>query len=175
MRRRPSSLTTATAAIVSAVLVVAGCEARVYGTPPVDLDAPHLTVVAPQGSLAPLPEAPPDEPNATFDGLDARTKQATTDAAKSGADISAVVLDRNTDQIVSNGDNQPFPIASVVEAVHRRRPAAAGVEGPDDALAGRPQVTRRHAAVLRRQRGARTSGTAAVEALSSPASWRGTG
>ena len=115
MRRRPSSLTTATAAIVSAVLVVAGCEARVYGTPPVDLDAPHLTVVAPQGSLAPLPEAPPDGPNATFDGLDARTKQATTDAAKSGADISAVVLDRNTNQIVSNGDNQPFPIASVVK------------------------------------------------------------
>jgi hypothetical protein len=34
--------------------------------------------------LAPLPEAPPDAPNATFDGLDARTKQATTDAAKSG-------------------------------------------------------------------------------------------
>ncbi len=115
MRRRPSSLTTATAAIVSAVLVVAGCEARVYGTPPVDLDAPHLTVVAPQGSLAPLPEAPPDEPNATFDGLDARTKQASTDAAKAGADISAVVLDRNTDQIVSNGDNQAFPIASVVK------------------------------------------------------------
>ena len=35
MRRRPSSLATAIAAIVSVVLVVAGCEARVYGTPPV--------------------------------------------------------------------------------------------------------------------------------------------
>ena len=34
MRRRPSSLATAIAAIVSVVLVVAGCEARVYGTPP---------------------------------------------------------------------------------------------------------------------------------------------
>ncbi|HET9563595.1 MAG TPA: hypothetical protein VFP27_03625, partial [Mycobacterium sp.] len=115
MRRRPSSLTMATAAIVSAALVVAGCEARVYGTPPADTDAPQLTVVAPEGPLAPLPEAPPGEPAAAFDGLDARTRQATADAAKSGADISVVVLDRNTDQIVSNGDNQAFPIASVVK------------------------------------------------------------
>ena len=113
MRRRPSSLATAIAAIVGVVLVVAGCEARVYGTPP---DNPQLTVVAPpQGGMAALPEAPPDHLAATFDGLDARTSQAAADAAKSGADISAVVLDRNTGQIVSNGDNQTFPIASVVK------------------------------------------------------------
>ena len=63
MRRRPSSLATAIAAIVSVVLVVAGCEARVYGTPPDDTDAPQLTVVAPpQGGMASLPEAPPDQP-----------------------------------------------------------------------------------------------------------------
>ncbi len=115
MRRRPSSCAMATAAIVSAVLVMAGCEARVHGTPPANTDARQLTVVAPQGSVAPLPEAPPGQPAATFDGLDARARQATADAAKSGADISAVVLDRNTDQIVSNGDNQPFPIASVAK------------------------------------------------------------
>ena len=114
MRRRPSSLATAIAAIVSVVLVVAGCEARVYGTPPDR--SPQLTVVAPpQGGMAALPEAPPDQPSAAFDGLDARARQATADAAKSGADISAVVLDRNTGQIVSNGDNQTFPIASVVK------------------------------------------------------------
>ena len=65
--------------------------------------------------MAALPEAPPDQLAATFDGLDARARQATADAAKSGADISAVVLDRNTGQIVSNGDNQTFPIASVVK------------------------------------------------------------
>ena len=69
----------------------------------------------PAGQLGALPEAPPDEPAATFDGLEDRARQATADAAKSGADISAVVLDRNTDQIVSNGDNQPFPIASVAK------------------------------------------------------------
>ena len=59
MRRRPSRLV----AVTAAVLALTGCEARVYGTPPpVDPDAPQLTVVAPQGPLAPLPEAPPDEP-----------------------------------------------------------------------------------------------------------------
>ena len=115
MRRRPSSLATAIAAIVSVVLVVAGCEARVYGTPPDDTDTPQVTIVAPQNNAGPLPEAPPGEPAAAFDGLDARTRQAIADAAKSGADIEAVVLDRNTGQTVSNGGNTPFPIASVVK------------------------------------------------------------
>ena len=115
MRRRPSSLATTIAAIVSVVLVVAGCEARVYGTPPDDTDTPQETIVAPQNTAGPLPEAPPGEPTAAFDGLDARTRQAIADAAKSGADIEAVVLDRNTGQTVSNGGNTPFPIASVVK------------------------------------------------------------
>jgi CubicO group peptidase (beta-lactamase class C family) len=93
-------------AIVCAVVLVAGCEARVYGVPP-DEPGPQQTVVA--------PAAPPSQHAATFDGLDARTKQATADAAKSGADIESVVLDRNTGQTISNGDNTPFPIASVVK------------------------------------------------------------
>ena len=114
---------------------------------------PQLTVVAPQGSLAPCPKPRPMSPAATFDGLDARARQATADAAKSGADISTVVLDRNTGQIVSNGNRTDHPDRVGGEAVHRRRPAAAGVQGPDTALSRRPQVTRRHAAVLRRQRG----------------------
>ena len=67
------------------------------------------------GTKAPLPEAPPDEPAATFDGLDARARQATADAAKAGADITTTVLDRNTGQIVSNGNNEAMPIASVVK------------------------------------------------------------
>jgi CubicO group peptidase (beta-lactamase class C family) len=93
-------------AIVCAVVLVAGCEARVYGVPP-DEPGPQQTVVA--------PAAPPSQHAATFDGLDARTKQATAEAAKSGADIESVVLDRNTGQTISNGDNTPFPIASVVK------------------------------------------------------------
>jgi hypothetical protein len=114
MRRRPSKLVTATAIVMIAVLVVAGCEAKVYGTPP-EPAVPQLTVVAPQGRMAPLPEAPPDEPAATFDGLDDRARLATADAAKAGAEISTVVLDRNTGQTVSNGNNTPLPIASVVK------------------------------------------------------------
>lgn len=114
MRRRPSKLVTVLSAVVVGLPLVAGCEAKVYGTPP-EPAGPQLTVVAPQGRMAPLPEAPPDEPAATFDGLDARARQATADAAKAGANMSVVVLDRNTGQTVSGGSGAPFPIASVVK------------------------------------------------------------
>ena len=102
-------------AIVGVALLVNGCEAQVWGTPPATENTPQATVVAPQASLPALPEAPPAQPTAPFDGLDARVRQATADAAGSGADIETVVLDRNTGQIVSNGANTPFPLASVVK------------------------------------------------------------
>ena len=114
MRRRLSKLVTVLSAVVVGLPVVAGCEAKVYGTPP-EPAGPQLTVVAPQGRMAPLPEAPPDEPAATFDGLDDRTRQATADAAKAGADITTTILDRNTGQTVSNGNGEAMPIASVVK------------------------------------------------------------
>jgi hypothetical protein len=114
MRRRPSKLVAATAAVIIAVPLVAGCEAKVYGTPP-EPPGPQLTVIAPMGTKAPLPESPPDEPASTFDGLDARARLATADAAKAGADITTVVLDRNTNQIISNGNGMAMPIASVVK------------------------------------------------------------
>ncbi len=113
MRRRPSRLVTAIAAIAAVVPVVAGCEAKVYGTPP-EPAGPQLTVVAPMGTMAPLPEAPPDQPAATFNGLQARAAQASSDAAKAGADISVTVLDRNTGQTISSG-NDALPIASVAK------------------------------------------------------------
>jgi hypothetical protein len=112
MRRRPSRLV----AVTAAVLALAGCEARVYGTPPpVDPEAPQLTVVAPQGPLAPLPEAPPDEPASSFVGLENRTMQATSEAAAKGADITTVVLDRSTGRRVTNGNARGIAIASVVK------------------------------------------------------------
>jgi hypothetical protein len=112
MRRRPSRLV----AVTAAVLALAGCEARVYGTPPpVDPEAPQLTVVAPQGPLAPLPEAPPDEPASSFVGLDSRTMAATSEAAAKGADITTVVLDRSTGRRVTNGNDRSIAIASVVK------------------------------------------------------------
>ncbi len=114
MRGRRPSRAAAIATVATAALLVAGCESRVYGAPPA-ADTPQVTIVAPQDRIASAPDAPPGEPVATFDGLDARTRQATADAAKSGANISVVVLDRNTGQTVSNGHNQAFPIASVVK------------------------------------------------------------
>ena len=103
--------------------------------------------------MAPLPEAPPDEPAATFDGLDARARQATADAAKAGADITTAVLDRNTGQIVSNGNDQAIPIASVVKLFIADDLLLQESKGQTTALPRRPPVARRHAAVLRRQRG----------------------
>ncbi len=114
MRRRPSKLVTATAIVILTAPVLNGCEARVYGTPP-ESAGPQLTVVVPQGRMAPLPEAPPDQPAAAFLGLGDRVQQATAEAAAAGADITTVVLDRNTGQLVSNGNGEQMPIASVVK------------------------------------------------------------
>jgi hypothetical protein len=115
MHRRPSTLLLVSAAAVAVVTAVAGCEAKVYGTPPPRPGAPQLTVVAPLGSMAPLPEAPPDEPAVAFTGLQDRERQATTEAAKSGADITVAILDRNTGQLVTNGVGTTIAIASVVK------------------------------------------------------------
>jgi hypothetical protein len=116
MRQRlPERALTRVAIVGVAALLVSGCEAQVWGTPPSTGSAPQAPVVAPQASLPAVPEAPPAQPTASFDGLDARVTQATADAAESGADIATVVMDRDTGQIVSNGDNKPFPIASVVK------------------------------------------------------------
>ena len=114
MYRRPSKLLMVSAVAVAVATVVAGCEAKVYGTPPVSPDAPQMTVVAPLGSMAPLPEAPPDEPVAAFSDLAARERQAPAEASTSGADITVAVLDRNTGQLVTNG-NGTIAIASVVK------------------------------------------------------------
>ncbi|KHO21444.1 hypothetical protein [Mycolicibacterium setense] len=119
MPRRPSKRMVASAASMTAIVAMAvisvGCEARVYGTPPDAPDAPQLTVVVPQGSMAPLPEASPGEPAASFTGLEDRTQRATEDAAGDGAEITVLVLDRNTGQLVSNGNGTSIAIASVVK------------------------------------------------------------
>ena len=115
MRRRLPRWAMVTVATVGVALLVNGCEAQVRGAPPADQDTPRATVAAPQASLPVLPEAPPTPVASPFDGLDARVRQATADAAKTGADIETVVLDRITGQTVSNGDTRPFPIASVVK------------------------------------------------------------
>jgi hypothetical protein len=108
MRRRLPYRAMTITAIVGLALLGTGCEAKVWGAPPAADSTPQAPLPAP-------PEDPPTQQTAPFDGLDARVRQATADAAKSGATIETVVLDRNTGQIVSNGNNRPFPIASVVK------------------------------------------------------------
>jgi hypothetical protein len=115
MRQRLPKWAMTTPAIVGVALLVNGCEAQVWGTPPAAESTPGATLVAPQASLPVLPEAPPGQPAPSLDGLDARVRQATADAASSGAVIETVVLDRDTNQIISNGADKPFPIASVAK------------------------------------------------------------
>lgn len=105
-RQLPTRAMTATA-LMSVALLVNGCEAQVHGSPPATEHVPQAPAVAPQ--------APPAQPTAPLPGLDARVKQASADAAASGAEIDTAVLDRTTGQVASSGANSSFPIASVVK------------------------------------------------------------
>jgi hypothetical protein len=109
MRARPLLLI-ATAALLTAS--VAGFEAKVYGAPGAASHAPHMA--APPQAIMP-PESPQGMPGAAFDGLPARIEQATQDAAADGATIAVAVLDRTTDQVLSNGNDQLVAIASVAK------------------------------------------------------------
>lgn len=115
MFRRRSKPLVVCAAAVAVITGAAGCEAKVYGTPPTPPRAPQMTVVAPLGSMAPLPELPPDQPATAFIGLAERERQATDIAADAGAEITVAVLDRNTGQLVTNGNGRSIAIASVVK------------------------------------------------------------
>ncbi len=108
MRRRLTNRVTTVLAIGCAALLVSGCEAQVWGTPPSAENTPQAPVAA-AGPAARTagPAAPPASPRPPFDGLDARVQQATADAAESGADIETVVLDRNTGQTVPTGTTSP--------------------------------------------------------------------
>ena len=117
MRQRLPRRAMRTMAIAcAAALLVNGCEAQVWGAPPAET-VPQAPVVAPQAPPppVPVPQAPPAEQPAPFEGLDARVRQATADAAASGDDLEIAVMDRDTGQLVTNGSNKPFPIASVVK------------------------------------------------------------
>ncbi len=96
----------ATAAVLT--VSVAGCEAKVYGAPDGASEAPPGQAVTPA-------ESPLSVPGAGFDGLADRIEQATHDAAADGATISVAILDRSTNRLVSNGNDQLVAIASVAK------------------------------------------------------------
>ena len=109
---QPLKLFTITLTVATVVMGSAGCEAKVYGSPP--NSAAQMSIVPLVGS-EPLPQAPAVDAATALAGLDARENQATNTAADSGATISAAVLDRNTGQLITNGMNSPMPIASVAK------------------------------------------------------------
>ncbi len=111
MRRPRPALRTAFAVLMSAVLVGA-CVAREHGP-----TAMHRkeTGVKPLGAQSSISDTLPEARAAALDGLQSRVQQATLQAAKSGAEISVTLMDRVTGKTVSNGDNSPFPIASVAK------------------------------------------------------------
>lgn len=112
MRRRPSKPAMTCMAIVSVAMLVNGSATPAWSLPAQGI--PQAPAVGPKVPLTPH-DGLDAQPVAPFDGLDARTRQATAEAAKSGADVEIVVMDRDTGQIVSNGASKPFPIASVVK------------------------------------------------------------
>ena len=105
------------------------------------------TIIVPQARFPPCP------PSAGFDGLEARTRQTSADAARSGATTEIVVLDRTTGQIVSNGASQPVPIASVVKLFIADDLLLQEAKEPDATDSCRPRVAGPHAALLRRRCG----------------------
>jgi hypothetical protein len=109
MQRPRLVLRAVTAVLVSAVLVV-GCVTKAHGQTGFKRARTNAVAVA---TLAPLPAAPPNV--AALDGMDTRVEQATLQAAESGAQISVMVLDRQTGKSVSNRNGSAFPIASVAK------------------------------------------------------------
>ncbi len=122
MRARPLTLLTATAAV--ALVVVAGCEAKVqakaYSAPV--YPAPGLVFPQSPPQLAELlleatmpPQPAQAVPGAGFGAVQARVQRATDQAAASGATLSVAILDRATHQLVSNGNSQIVGTASVAK------------------------------------------------------------
>ncbi|MBV8928955.1 MAG: hypothetical protein JO152_07510 [Mycobacteriaceae bacterium] len=99
MQPQPSALVRAVTAVI-AVLLIAGCEAKVRG----DELAPRES-----GPQAPIVRA------AALAGLDDRISQATAAAAGAGATVSLVIHDRVTEATTSNGNNAAVPVASVAK------------------------------------------------------------
>jgi hypothetical protein len=111
MRRPRPAPRTAFAVLMSAILVGA-CVAREH-----EPTAGHRkdTGGTPLGAQSSISDTLPEAHAAALDGLQSRVQQATLQAAESGAEISVTLMDRATGKTVSNGDNSPFPIASVAK------------------------------------------------------------
>ena len=129
MPARPPMLLVAATAVV--MVVVAASEAKVYGaavnkspSSRSDQVAPLVKVMMlPQRAHAMMPPAHPQatmppaqaQPTAALGALPARIQQATDNAAAEGATISVAVLDRASNEMVSNGNQEIITTASVAK------------------------------------------------------------
>ncbi|BBX99954.1 hypothetical protein ACKUT9_08040 [Mycobacterium seoulense] len=122
MRVRPLFLLTATAAV--ALVVAAGCEAKVqakaynlpvYVTPDRGLRQPTPQLAELMLEAVKPTQAEPQPAGAGPVGLQARVQQATDEAAAVGAALSVAILDRKTHQLVSTGNSQVIGTASVAK------------------------------------------------------------
>jgi hypothetical protein len=114
MRRQLSMLVTGTAAVVVGVLVAASSAEVNAGAGdaaarPVNLLSAHPNAIPQAPAMGSFPDAPPG----AAISLEVRARAAASEAAQGGADISFTVLDRATGRMVTGGDGDPFPIASV--------------------------------------------------------------
>jgi hypothetical protein len=109
MSARSSTLLIAVAAMLT--VSTAGCDSTVYGTP----RGPSPVLGTAQLPRLPQSRSPHRVRVAGFDELPARIAQATDEAAAKGATISVAFLDRNTNQLLSNGSDQLVAIASVAK------------------------------------------------------------
>jgi hypothetical protein len=114
MRRRPPVLLASVVAL-SAGLLLGSSSARLTTNSD---DTPPLRVTLLAGGPGMSPQSPPIPTAAPPDpitNLDVLAGQATSDAAKNGADITFTLLDRRTGRLITSGDQAPFPIASVAK------------------------------------------------------------
>ena len=150
MRRRLPKWAMTRMAIVCVALLVSGCEAQVWGTPPPRDTQAHRRPAGPTSCGAQGPTRPAD-------GAIRRTRRPRPSSHRRRGQVSGRHRDRRAgpqhrpDRLQRGQQALPDRVGG--EAVHRRRPAAAGVGGQDDTIRCRPQVTRHHAALLRRRRG----------------------
>jgi hypothetical protein len=109
MSPRPPTLIVATVTVVT--MLVAACEAKVYGASGAK---PMSTRSAAVTRLAQAIRPPEPTPSGLGE-LPARIQQATAQAAAEGATIAVAVFDRVTNQLVANGNEQIPGIASVAK------------------------------------------------------------
>ncbi len=106
MRRQTSVLLASTVAVATVVVIGAVSTAGSGAHPP-----ERVTSASAGPQALPVPNAAPDQ----FAEMEKRAKRATADASKRGAVISFTLLDRNTGRMLSTGNADPFPLASVAK------------------------------------------------------------